>query len=84
MFDKWLAEAKPGEKFCYFRGELAYAKQFDPYLARLADHLLTLANVRVDVVSACGHCRGEIVGSRDIELLTRRDRGETIYLAVKR
>ena len=84
MFNKWLAEAKPGEKFCYFRGELAYAKQFDPHLARFADKLLELSTGRFDQVSACGHVRGEIIGDGTVELITRRDRGETVYLARKR
>ena len=84
MLDVWLAEAKPGEKFVYHRGSVAADKVHDPHLARLADRLLELSNGRFDGISACGHVRFEIVGDGTVELFTRRDRGETVYLARKR
>ena len=84
MFDVWLAAAKPGAKLVYHRGLLAADKVHDPHLARLADRLLELSNGRYDVLSACGHIRGEIRGSGQIELFTRREHGATVYLAVKR
>ena len=84
MFEQWFAEAKAGDKFVYHRGLLAADKLHDPALARLADRLLALANCRVAVLSSCGHLRGEVVGSKDIELLTARQHGETVYMAVKR
>ena len=84
MFERWFAEAKPGDRLAYCRGSLAYQKQYDPALARLADRLLSLANGEFEVLSPCGHPRGLIVGSRDIELLTRKEHGETVYLAIKR
>ena len=84
MFNKWLAEAKQGDQFCYFRGELAYAKQFDTYLARLADHLLSKANGEFTILSQCGDERGMIYGDKSVELLTRREHGETVYLCIRR
>ena len=84
LLDAWLAEAKPGDKLVYWRGSVAADKLHDPHLARLADRLLELSNGRYDVLSNCGHLRGEIVGSRQLELLTRREYGETVYLVVKK
>ena len=84
MFEQWFAEAKPGDKLVYHRGLLAADKVHDPHLARLSDRLLELSNGRYDILSNCGHIRGEIVGTRQLELFTRRERGETLYLAVKR
>ena len=85
MFERWLAEAKPGDKLVYYRGLRSQKISFMTRIWHgLADRLLELSNGRYDVFSNCGHFRGEIVGSKDIELLTRRERGETIYLAIKR
>ena len=84
MFERWFAEAKPGDKLAYFRGELAYSKQFDPHLARLCDRLLQLAVGRWDVLSGCGHLRGEIIGSGELMLTSTRVRGEVVHLAIKR
>lgn len=84
ILDRWLASARPGDRLAYHRGDLARDKLYDPGLAALADRLLELSNGRFDVISDCGHCRGEIVGTRQIELLTRREHGETVYLAERR
>jgi hypothetical protein len=80
----WLTRSKKGEPFVYHRGELARDKQHDPSLCELAERMLTICNGRFDVVSECGHIRGEIIGSGAVELVTRRDRGETVYFARKR
>ena len=84
VFERWFTEAKPGDKLVYARGSLAYEKQYNASLARLADRLLTLSNGEFEVLSPCGHSRGLIVGSRELELLTKREHGEIVYLAVRR
>ena len=76
--------AKPNERFCYFRGEIGLAKQTDPHLARLCDRLLHLAVGRWDVLSACGHLRGEVVGSGELVITSTRVRGELVHLVIKR
>jgi hypothetical protein len=83
MFNRWLITAQPSDRLVYHRGLLAQDKMTDPHLARLAEYLLTLFNGRYDVVSECGHCRGEIVGSKQVELFTRREHGELVYLAIQ-
>ena len=83
QFERWFAEAKPGDKLAYFRGELAYTKQHDLHLARLCDRLLQLAVGRWDVLSACGHLRGEVVGAGELMLTSTRVRGEVVHLAIK-
>ena len=65
MLERWLEEAEPGERFVYHRGELARDKLHDPRLSAMAERMLALSNGRFDVVSGCGHVRGEIVGQRD-------------------
>lgn len=82
--DYWLVRSERNEPFVYHRGELARDKQNDPNLSALAERMLKISNGRFDVVSECGHIRGEIVGSGTVELVTRRDRGETVYFARKR
>jgi hypothetical protein len=84
MLERWLAEATTGAVYCYHRGELARDRLHDPDLAAVADRLLELSTGRFDLVSGCGHVRGEIVGDGTLELLTKRIRGETVYLARKR
>jgi hypothetical protein len=84
MLERWLDEAEPGERMIYHRGELARDKVHDTRLSAVADRMLGLSNGRYDVVSTCGHIRGEIVGTRQVELLTKRERGETLYIAEKR
>ena len=84
MLERWLQEATPGAVYCYHRGELGRDKLHDPDLAAVADRLLHLCVGRFDVLSRCGHIRGEIIGDGTVELLTRRDRGESIYLARRR
>lgn len=84
LFERWMAAALPGQRIAYHRGDLARDKLYDPDLAALADRLLKLSNGRFDVVSECGHVRDEIVGTRQIELLTRREGGETVYLVERR
>lgn len=84
LFERWMAKAQPGQRLAYHRGDLARDKVYDPDLERLADHLLRLGNVRADVVSKCGHIRDEIIGTRQIELLTGRENGETVYLVERR
>lgn len=85
LFERWLASAEPGESFVYFRGEsIAAAKENDPTLQVLADQMLRHADYRGDIISTCGHIRGEIIGSGEVELVTRRDRGELVYIARKR
>ena len=63
MFERWFAEAKPGDKLVYWRGSVAADKVHDPALARLADRLLSLANGEFGVLSPCGHPRGLIVAA---------------------
>lgn len=84
MLDRWLEDAQPGSRLIYHRGELARDKIHDPPLAVLAERMLALSNGRYDVVSNCGHVRGEVVGDRTVELLTKRERGETLYIAERR
>ena len=83
-FEQWLLSARPGEPFVYHRGELGRDSEHDPDLAALAERLRELSNARFDVVSKCGHVRGEVIGAGQIELLTRRERGESVYMARKR
>lgn len=80
-FESWLGTAGKGDSFVYHRGELGRDKAKDPSLAELADDMLEASNGRFDVVSKCGHVRGEIIGTGRVELLTRRDRGEIVYFA---
>ena len=84
MLERWLAEAGTGAIYVYHRGELGRDKLHDPDLAAVADRLLELSTGRFDVVSGCGHVRGEIIGDGTVELLTRREGGQTVYLARKR
>ena len=84
MLEKWLLTAKPGQRFCYFRGEVGREKQTDPYLARLCERLLHLAVGRFDVLSACGHVRGEIIGAGEVVITSTRVRGEQVHLVIKR
>lgn len=84
VLNRWLGRAKPGDRAIYHRGELARDKAGDPQLAELAEELLKLSNGRFDVVSECGHVRDEIIGTRRVELLTRRSGGETGYLVERR
>ena len=86
MFEGWLeGELLPGAPFfIYHRGELARDRAHDPDLAALADRALTASDGKFDVVSKCGHVRGRIVGSGQVRLVTRKERGETAYMAVKR
>jgi hypothetical protein len=80
--DRWLDRAKPGELFIYHRGELGRDKQADPDLSALADKLLEKCAGRFDIVSRCGHVRGEIVGTGKVELVTlQREGGECVYAA---
>ena len=61
--ERWLAEATTGAVYCYHRGELARGDMLhDPDRAAVADRLLHLSTGRFDVVSGCGHIRGEIIG----------------------
>lgn len=83
VLDRWLDTAQRGELLTYHRGELARDKAADPALAALADRMLEISNGDFNVVSRCGHIRGRIVGSRLVELITRRERGESVYLARK-
>ena len=84
LFDRWLAGTPPNvPAFVYHRGELARDRRTDPALDELAEHVLRASDVRADVVSSCGHVRGEIVGSGQVRLFTRMDRGERVYVAVK-
>lgn len=83
VFETWLASAGRGDSFVYHRGELGRDKAQDARLADLAEKMLHLSNGRFDVVSVCGHIRSEIIGNRQVELITRRDRGEIIYCARK-
>ena len=71
----------PGRRACKASDRL---RLHDPDIAAVADRLLELSTGRFDLVSGCGHVRGEIIGDGTLELLTRRDRGETVYLARKR
>ena len=84
MLERWLAESTVGAVYCYHRGELGRDRLHDPDLAAVADRLLELSAGRFDVVSGCGHIRGEIIGDGTLELLTRREHGESVYLARKR
>ena len=83
MLDQWIGDAARREQFVYHRGELARDRAWDPGLAALADAMLALAAGRWDLVSRCGHIRGELIGSGKVELATRRQRGETVYFARK-
>ena len=78
--DRWLAEAKPGDKLAYHWGSVAADKVHDPHLARLADRLLELCSGRFDTSSRCGHIRGQVVGSGQIELPTKREHGEIVVI----
>jgi hypothetical protein len=84
LFEQWLAKAKAGEEFVYHRGQLALDREYDPDLADLADRLQHLADARFDLTTRCGHIRGEIIGSGQVLLLTRRDRDDTVYFTRKR
>ena len=84
MLEWWLEDAEPGERFIYHRGELARDKVHDPELSAVAERMLALSNGRFDVVSSCGHIRGEVIGSRQVELLTKRERGEILYIAERK
>lgn len=84
MLDRWLHDAEPGSRLIYHRGELARDKLHDPRLSAVAERMLALSNGRFDIVSGCGHVRGEIVGSKQVELLTKKERGETLYIAERR
>jgi hypothetical protein len=83
MLEGWLADIARREQFVYHRGELARDRALDPGLSALADTMLGHAAGRWDVVSRCGHIRGELIGTGKVELVTRRERGETIYVAKK-
>jgi hypothetical protein len=83
-FDDWLARAAPGQEFTYHRGHLALDREHDRDLAALQDRLQQLSDGQFDLVTACGHVRGEIVGAGQIQLLARRNRDETVYFARKR
>lgn len=84
LFERWLETAAVGQGFVYHRGELSRDRQRDPVLSRLADRVLGLSNGRFDVVSTCGHIRGRIIGTGAVRMVTMRDQGETVYLAIKR
>lgn len=84
LFERWLAEAEPGAIFVYCRGQLALDRVDDPALGKLADRIQSLSTGQWDQVSRCGHVRGRVVGTRILEISTRRERGETAYLAKKR
>lgn len=81
LFEQWFSTAKPGATFIYHRGELARDKREDPALSELADRMLHVSTGRFDVVSACGHIRGKIIGSGQVELVTRREQGTMTHLA---
>lgn len=84
-FEKWLkGHLMPGsQEYIYHRGELARDKVKDPNLQALADRTLEVSNVRADKVSKCGHVRGEIKGTGQVKLFTRREQGELAYIAVR-
>jgi hypothetical protein len=84
LFDRWWATATPGAEFVYHKGDLASARQHDRALAAFADRLQHLSTGRWDVITKCGHCRGEVVGSGQLALLTRRVQGESVYIVRKR
>jgi hypothetical protein len=71
-FDHWLENAAPHEPFVYHRGELARDKAQDPDLAALADRMLQASTGHFEVVSLCGHVRGEIIGTKELEVYLAR------------
>jgi hypothetical protein len=81
VIERWLSAARPGDQMVYHRGELYRDKLRDPDLAAAAQRMLELSTGRFAIISKCGHERGLLVGSRTVELVTRRERGELVYMA---
>ena len=55
----------------------------DPALDQLADRIQRASAARFAIVTKCGHVRGEIIGTGEVQMITGREQGETIYLAVR-
>lgn len=85
-FEMWLQGDLPYPCYVYHAGtSIARDKQIDPDLARLADRVLEVSTGEFDLVSRCGHVRGHLTGSGQVELCTRRAaNGERLYLARRR
>lgn len=82
-FERWLADPHGPPGYVYHVGELARDKVRDPALAAVAQRALELSDCSKAVVSRCGHVRGWLTGARRVRLVTRRERGETLYIAVR-
>lgn len=84
----WLQCAPRGAEAHYFFGEvpLAAAREHDPVLDRLARALLLRAPVEWPIVTPppCGHVRGHVVGSGELELVQRRLGSHWLYSARRR
>jgi hypothetical protein len=78
---EWLQRAKPGQAVIYHRGELACDKQTDAILRQVADRVLAVSTGRFDLLSRCGHIRGELVGTGEFEITSRPGHGERLYIA---
>ena len=70
--------------FATFGASWPMRKQFDPQLAAFGRSFTHIGELSGRHFDSCGHLRGELVGSRDIALLTKREHGETVYLAIKK
>jgi hypothetical protein len=53
----------------------------DPDLHQVADRVLEVSTVRADIVSVCGHVRGELIGSGQFEVTSYLDHGERVHIA---
>ena len=84
MFQAWLEGKSPERFHVYHIGELARDQRSDPTLATLADMARKASTGRFIGVSKCGHVRWEDIGTGEIDLVTRRDMGEIVHIAVRR
>lgn len=86
LFTRWLARAQRGQIFVYHRSEESLARDVtrDDDLAQLAEVIRRRSTGFFEEVSTCGHVRGSTTGTGQLELLTRREKGETTYFCRKR
>lgn len=84
-FHRWFARCLPGESYIYHRGNLAIDRMQDRELDRLAREIITRGETSLNVMSGCRHKRGEIEGTGELRLVSRRvGEGEYEYAAVRR
>lgn len=80
MFEHWLRTPALGRSFCYHRGELARDAERDPGLAALAARVREVSNAEYATISRCGHERGRVIGTGQVEVTTRPERGERVHI----